>query len=47
MLVAVVGFLVLMVIMLTTLVFYLLYRVNELEDCVSVNAEVINSFIDR
>lgn len=47
MLVAILGFLVMMVIMLTFLVFYLIYRVNQLEDCVSVNADLINSFVDR
>lgn len=46
MLVAILGFLMLMVLMLTFLVFYLLFRMNELEDCVSVNADLINSFVD-
>lgn len=46
MLVALLGFLFLMVLFLTGMVFHLLYRVMQLEDCVSTNADLIDSLVD-
>lgn len=45
MLVALLGFLFLMVMFLTIMVFYMLYRVMQLEDCVVNNAEIVDSLV--